>query len=86
MLWTYVMSVPLTIQEDGTQKHLWSVAQGQRLASLSAARSASYRIILEGLTGAILSKSESYGRGQLAGHWVQRSFPLIAVWPWMRTE
>lgn len=45
---------------------------------LSAATSASYGIVL-GVKGTILSKSESYGRGQLAGHRVQRSIPLIAV-------
>lgn len=68
--WTYVMFVLLSTEEDEMQKRLWNVTQGQRLASLSAARSASYRIILEGVTGTILSKSESYGRRQLAGHWV----------------
>lgn len=61
------MFVLLSIDEDEMQKHLWNVTQGQRLASLSAARSASYQIILEGVTGTILSKSESYGCGELAG-------------------
>lgn len=64
---TYVMFVLLSIEEDEMQKHLWNVTQGQRLASLSAARSASQRSILEGVTATILSKSESYGCGQLAG-------------------
>lgn len=41
------MFVPLTKQEEETQKHLWNVAQGQRLAA-SAARSASCGIVLEG--------------------------------------
>lgn len=68
--WTYVMFVLLSTEEDEMQKRLWNVTQGQRLASLFAARSASYRIILEGVKGTILSKSESYGRRQLAGHWV----------------
>lgn len=49
------------------QKHLWNVTQGQRLASFSAARLASDQIILEGVTGTILSKTESYGRRQLTG-------------------
>lgn len=47
---------------------VWQASQLPRLAS--------YRIILEGVTGTILSKSESYGCGQLAGQWDQRWIPL----------
>lgn len=80
------MLMLLSTDEDEMQKHLWNVTQGQRLASLSAARSASHQVILEGGTGTILSKSEGCGREQLAGQWVQRSILLNAVWPWMRKE
>lgn len=70
--------MPVTIPEEETQKHLWNVTQGQSLASYVAARSPLCSKLQDSVgkpTGKhprknkrLLEKSESYGRGQSAGH------------------
>lgn len=92
--WTYVMMLPLTIQGWDTEASLechTRSASGELLScQFSFMHQSSIRTPTDGHPRknkkAFSSESGNYGRAELRGHWVQRSVPQTAVWPWMRKE
>lgn len=92
--WTYVMMLPLTVQGWDTEASLECHTRSASGELVSCQFSFMHQGGIRTPTDshprknktAFSSKSESYGRVELRGHWVQRSVPQTAVWPWMRKE